>query len=193
MEFEERTPWFPADPDREVLFEFDGRDLKVMVMLSIQKHADDIKRNFSAQEVKLLVHLLTEESEDSDPEAEPGESDSEPEDSEDCKDPEPSDDGEAEGEPEGDEPEDFDPYDDDYDYEPEGDGEAEADDGEGDGTRELIETVDAVIAEKEAEDGTGPAAFMPGSGGIPPKREQKDYPDDIKAALEKLGLDPSKL
>jgi hypothetical protein len=171
-------------PDTSLVLCLDGTKLRLMVGITIQDLADGLKRDMNPAEVAELVRLLTEDGEDSEPE--PDGSDSKPEDSEDCKDPESSDDGEPEP-GDGDNPEDFDPYDydDDY-YEPGGD-------GEGDGTRELIETVDAVIAEKEAGDGTGPAAFMPGSGGIPPKREQKDYPDDIKAALEKLGLDPSKL
>lgn len=184
MDTEEHPPWFPATPDREILFEFDGRDLKVMVMLSIQKHADDIKRNFSPQEVKLLVHLLTD-SEESEPEPEPEESsDEDPEDSEpDEGEPESGDEepGEEPGDSGDDGPDENggadDPYyDEDWDEDDSGD-----EDGEEAGT----------VAAGDGE-AVPDGPWTPGEG-TPPKREQKDYPDDILAALAALGLDPSTL
>jgi hypothetical protein len=165
---EDNFPWYPAEPDRETVFEFDGRDLKVLVMLSIQNLADSIKRNLDRQEVKLLIHLLTDEPEESrDNPGEPG--DGEPDDGE----PDESGSGDGPGDSGGD-GDDYDPY---GENDADTDGAAEGDQGREEGEKDVP---------------YAPAVFAGGGDGTP-KREQKDYPDDILAALAQLGLDPSKL
>lgn len=197
-----RPPWFPADPDREVLFEFNGRDLRVMTVLSIGNLARNIRENFTPQEVALLVHLLTQD----DPEPEP--------------EPEPEGDGGKGGEAApGDQPDELDlwcPYDCEHCHEgcdpswpipdrcpfdcdtcrsgepPEGD----------DDDWEEGDTPDEAEPDDEGDGGAGPGEGAEGveedeRGEVPtwspPKREQEEYTDEILKSLAALGVDPSQL